>query len=91
MTPPRPIEVEEHSHAGMANRYVAGASRLPSALMRGYLGTELVEHTRVEPMVCPFTGEREATGWKLMVAEELSFSEPASEEELSALGELVSR
>jgi glutaconate CoA-transferase, subunit A len=55
---PRPIEVEEHSHAGMANRYVAGASRLPCALMRGYLGTDLARHTRVEPVTCPFTGEQ---------------------------------
>lgn len=55
---PRPIEIEEHSHAGMANRYVAGASGLPCALMRGYLGTDLTAQTRVEPVVCPFTGER---------------------------------
>ena len=55
---PRPLEVEEHSHAGIANRYVAGASRLPCALMRGYLGTELLAHTRVQPMTCPFTGEQ---------------------------------
>jgi glutaconate CoA-transferase subunit A len=55
---PRPLELEEHSHAGMANRYVAGASRLPCALMRGYEGTELIHHTRVEPIECPFTGER---------------------------------
>jgi glutaconate CoA-transferase, subunit A len=55
---PRPIEVEEHSHAGMANRYVAGASRLPCALMRGYLGTDLPRHTRVESVTCPFTGEQ---------------------------------
>jgi glutaconate CoA-transferase subunit A len=55
---PRTIELEEHSHAGMANRYVAGASRLPCALMRGYLGTELVGHTRVEPVTCPFSGEQ---------------------------------
>lgn len=55
---PRPIDVEEHSHAGMANRYVAGASRLPCALMRGYLGTDLVPHTRVEPVTCPFSGEQ---------------------------------
>ncbi len=27
---PRPLEIEEHSHAGMANRYAAGASGLPS-------------------------------------------------------------
>jgi len=54
---PRPLEVEEHSHAGMANRYVAGASGLPCALMRGYIGTDLMRHTRVEPVACPFTGE----------------------------------
>ena len=38
---PRPIEIEEHSHAGMANRYAAGASDLPFAVMRGYVGTDL--------------------------------------------------
>jgi glutaconate CoA-transferase, subunit A len=54
---PRAIELEEHSHAGMANRFVAGASRLPCAVMRGYLGTELMSHTRVRIVVCPFTGE----------------------------------
>jgi glutaconate CoA-transferase subunit A len=54
---PRPLEIEEHSHAGMANRYAAGAARLPFAVMRGYVGTDLVAHTRVKPVVCPFTGE----------------------------------
>jgi glutaconate CoA-transferase subunit A len=54
---PRPIEVEEHSHAGMANRYVAGAAKLPFAVMRGYVGTDLMARTRVEPVTCPFTGE----------------------------------
>jgi glutaconate CoA-transferase subunit A len=54
---PRPVELEEHSHAGMANRYVAGASGLPCALMRGYRGTDLAGHTRVAPVTCPFTGE----------------------------------
>ncbi len=54
---PRPIEIEEHSHAGMANRYVAGAARLPFAVMRGYVGTDLMARTRVEPVKCPFTGE----------------------------------
>ena len=38
---PAPLEIEEHSHAGMANRYVAGASNLPFAVMRGYVGTDL--------------------------------------------------
>ncbi len=54
---PHPIEIEEHSHAGMANRYVAGASRLPFAVMRGYTGTDLPAHTRVKAITCPFTGE----------------------------------
>ncbi|HET9578888.1 MAG TPA: CoA-transferase, partial [Usitatibacter sp.] len=36
---PRPLEVEEHSHAGMANRYAASAAGLPMAIMRGYVGT----------------------------------------------------
>src|SRR6201996_7320058 len=51
------IEIEEHSHAGMANRYAAGASDLPFAVLRGYRGTELVAHTRVASVRCPFTGE----------------------------------
>ncbi len=55
---PRAIEVEEHSHAGMANRYVAGASRLPFMVMRGYMGTDLAAHTDVRPITCPFTGEQ---------------------------------
>ncbi|MBC6457875.1 CoA transferase subunit A [Actinomadura sp. HBU206391] len=55
---PRALEVDEHSHAGMANRYVAGASGLPFAVLRGYRGTELPERTdTVSTVVCPFTGE----------------------------------
>lgn len=55
---PGPLEVDEHSHAGMANRYAAGASRLPFAVLRGYRGSDL--HTRtttVATITCPFTGE----------------------------------
>ena len=55
---PHAVEVEEHSHAGMANRYFAGASALPFAVMRGYVGTDLVPHTNVAPIACPFTGEQ---------------------------------
>jgi glutaconate CoA-transferase, subunit A len=55
---PVPLEIEEHSHAGMANRYVAGASGLPFAVLRGYRGTGLSTHTAgVADIVCPFTGE----------------------------------
>jgi glutaconate CoA-transferase subunit A len=55
---PREIEVEENSHAGMANRYVAGASDLPFAVMRGYVGTDLMGRAPVAPIACPFTHER---------------------------------
>ena len=55
---PRPLEIEEHSHAGMANRYVAGASGLPFAVLRGYAGTDIAAHlTTVATITCPFTGE----------------------------------
>jgi glutaconate CoA-transferase subunit A len=55
---PSPLRIEEHSHAGMANRYAAGASGLPFAVMRGYTGTDLVEHTAtIATVTCPFTGE----------------------------------
>jgi glutaconate CoA-transferase subunit A len=55
---PRPIEIEEHSHAGMANAYAAGAAGLPCGVLRGYLGTDLMDRTRVAPITCPFTGEQ---------------------------------
>jgi glutaconate CoA-transferase, subunit A len=55
---PRPLQLEEHSHAGMANRFVAGASGLPFAVLRGYRGTSLPANTTgVADIVCPFTGE----------------------------------
>jgi glutaconate CoA-transferase subunit A len=56
---PGPLELEEHSHAGMANRYQAGASGLPFGILRGYRGTSLPEHTAgIAEVTCPFTGER---------------------------------
>ena len=57
---PAPLELEEHSHAGMANRYVAGASGLPFAVLRGYSGTGLMDglaEPSIRPITCPFTGE----------------------------------
>jgi glutaconate CoA-transferase, subunit A len=55
---PGPLQLEEHSHAGMANRYVAGASGLPFAVLRGYVGTDLASWTTtIKPISCPFTGE----------------------------------
>ncbi|MBD8875298.1 CoA transferase subunit A [Roseibium polysiphoniae] len=56
---PHQLEIEEHSHAAMANAYEAGAAGLPCAIFRGYRGAEL---TRVNPNIrfveCPFTGEK---------------------------------
>ena len=43
---PRPLELEEHSHAGMAAAYAAGAANLPFGVLRGYEGTELRERTQ---------------------------------------------
>src|SRR3954447_8096427 len=55
---PVPLEIEEHSHAGMAARYVAGASGLPFAVLRGYAGTDLPTVTdTIRTVQCPFTGE----------------------------------
>jgi glutaconate CoA-transferase subunit A len=59
---PRPLELHEHSHAGMAAGYTAGAARLPFGMLRGYAGTDL---DRVNPQIrrvaCPYTGELLAT------------------------------
>ena len=56
---PHPLRIEEHSHAGMANRFVAGASGLPFAVLRGYVASDLVRHTdTIATIACPFTGEQ---------------------------------
>ncbi|HET9984224.1 MAG TPA: CoA-transferase [Longimicrobiales bacterium] len=56
---PAPLELEEHSHAGMAAAYAAGAAGLPFAVLRGYAGTDLPAHNpRIRWVECPFTGER---------------------------------
>jgi glutaconate CoA-transferase subunit A len=54
---PAPLELEEHSHAGMAAAYAAGAANLPFGVLRGYFGTDLARHARVAAVTCPFTGE----------------------------------
>jgi glutaconate CoA-transferase, subunit A len=55
---PRPIELDEHTHAGIAAAYCAGAARLPFATLRGYLGSDLpAVNPRIRSVTCPFTGE----------------------------------
>lgn len=57
---PAPLDIEEHSHAGLTNAYVAGASGLPFAVLRGYAGTGLEGRNphSIATVTCPFTGER---------------------------------
>ena len=54
---PAPLELEEHSHAGMAAAYAAGAAHLPFGVLRGYAANDLAARTRVATITCPFTGE----------------------------------
>src|SRR5499433_337850 len=55
---PCPLEIEEHSHAAMANAYEAGAAGLPCAIFRGYIGVDLPKvNPRIRQVTCPFTGE----------------------------------
>src|SRR5438445_1262173 len=54
---PAPLELEEHSHAGMATAWAAGAANLPFGVLRGYAGTDLAARARIATIVCPFTGE----------------------------------
>ncbi len=59
---PQPLEIEEHSHAAMANAYEAGAAGLPFAVFRGYRGAELpTVNLNIKSVACPYTGEVLAT------------------------------
>ena len=55
---PHPLEIVEHSHAGMANAYEAGAAGMPCAFFRGYRGSDLpTVNPEIKFVACPFTGE----------------------------------
>ena len=55
---PYKLELEEHSHAAMANAYEAGAAGLPCAIFRGYIGGDLPKvNSKIKRVKCPFTGE----------------------------------
>lgn len=57
---PAPLALVEHSHAGLANAYAAGAAGMPFAALRGYgEGTDLAaSNAEVAQVACLFTGER---------------------------------
>ena len=51
---PRPLEIEERSHADLVNAYVAGASGLPFSVIRGYAGSDLPAHNPIIKFItCP--------------------------------------
>lgn len=59
---PRPLELDEYSHAGMAAAWRAGAARLPFGMLRGSTGSDLPAHNpRLRSVRCPYTGEELAT------------------------------
>ena len=59
---PAPLAIDEHSHAGMAAAYRAGAARLPFGMLRGYIGTDLAAvNPAIRSVECPYSGERIAT------------------------------
>ena len=59
---PQPLAIHEHSHAGMAAAYTAGAARLPFGMLRGYVGTDLPGvNAQVGQVTCPYTHAQVAT------------------------------
>ena len=55
---PHRIEIVEHSHAALAHAYEAGASKLPFAMLRGYVGTDTPRvNPEIREITCPFTGQ----------------------------------
>lgn len=59
---PNEIEIDERSHAAMTASYAAGASGLPFGMLRGFVGSDLVDHNpNLKSIDCPYTGERLAT------------------------------
>jgi glutaconate CoA-transferase, subunit A len=56
---PAALEIEEYSHAGLSNAYVAGAANIPFAVLRGYAGSDLPKfNANIRTVQCPFTGEQ---------------------------------
>lgn len=56
---PKPLETDERSHAAMSAAYVAGASGLPLAVLRGFVGSDLPDYNaNIRFIECPFTAEK---------------------------------
>lgn len=56
---PRSLELDERTHAAMAASYTAGASGLPVAVLKGFVGTSLSGiNPNIRYLECPFSGMR---------------------------------
>jgi glutaconate CoA-transferase subunit A len=54
---PRPLEIEEYSHFGLALRLQAGAANVPFLPTRNFAGSDLPRiNENIRPVTCPFTG-----------------------------------
>jgi glutaconate CoA-transferase subunit A len=58
---PRPLEVEEYTHAALANAYEAGACNLPFAMFRSHRGDLAAVNPKFRTLKCPYTGEELTT------------------------------
>lgn len=54
---PRPLALDEYTHAALANAYEAGAANLPFAVLRSYRGSLGDVNSNLRTIECPFTGE----------------------------------
>jgi glutaconate CoA-transferase subunit A len=54
---PRPLALEEYSHAALAHAYEAGAADLPFAVLRSHPGTLATVNANYRSVTCPFTGQ----------------------------------
>ena len=55
---PVALEIQEHGHGDLATAYVAGAAKLPFAVLRAYAGSDLPRYNEnIKFIQCPFTGE----------------------------------
>lgn len=55
---PHPLEIEEHSHAGLTAAIMAGAAGMPFGILAGYSGNDLPKYTKtIAPITCPFSGK----------------------------------
>jgi glutaconate CoA-transferase, subunit A len=58
---PQRLDLEEYTHAALANAYEAGACNLPFAVFRGHRGDLANVNPKFRTLQCPYSGEELAT------------------------------